>query len=386
MKWFVVVPGALLPAAAASALLADAPDRGIEAAATRLARARRHDDETFDPAGDDDAALSASDTAALAWTWRAFGGAGAPVAAPYAWQALTGAPPSRQTWFCDPVHFAVARDHIVLMTLGDAAPDADEAAALIDAAGDALGRAGATVQVAPGGRWFLQFDRPWQLDTTALAEASGRSAIEGMPTGPDAARWRRLLTDIQIEWHEHPVNARREQRGLPPVNGLWVHGAASGAATAPALRRAWGAVASDEPVVRGWALAAGLDPAQVRPIGASFDATLDAAADATHAASPPAPLDAPRDVLLFDTTLRDAASRGDHVAWRAALSALLERLDARLARPGAPASIELLLAGRHAVRRYTLRPHDRWRLWRRGEPAALLGAPSVADAPTHAPA
>jgi hypothetical protein len=31
-----------------------------------------------------------------------------------------------------------------------------------------------------------------------------------------------------MTWHDHPVNAAREARGLPPVNGLWLYGGARG--------------------------------------------------------------------------------------------------------------------------------------------------------------
>ena len=38
--------------------------------------------------------------------------------------------------------------------------------------------------------------------------------------------WRRLLNEIQMAWYEHPVNEARAQRGLPPVNALWLYGGA----------------------------------------------------------------------------------------------------------------------------------------------------------------
>jgi hypothetical protein len=42
-----------------------------------------------------------------------------------------------------------------------------------------------------------------------------------LPAGPDAAKWRRWQSEIQMLLHEHPVNVERETRGLPPVNSLW---------------------------------------------------------------------------------------------------------------------------------------------------------------------
>ena len=40
--------------------------------------------------------------------------------------------------------------------------------------------------------------------------------------------WRKLLNEIQMIWHEHPVNLARTARGLPPINSLWLYGGARG--------------------------------------------------------------------------------------------------------------------------------------------------------------
>jgi hypothetical protein len=45
-----------------------------------------------------------------------------------------------------------------------------------------------------------------------------------MPKGRDAAILKRLLTEVQMLLHEHPVNVARAQRGVPAVNALWLHG------------------------------------------------------------------------------------------------------------------------------------------------------------------
>jgi hypothetical protein len=40
--------------------------------------------------------------------------------------------------------------------------------------------------------------------------------------------WRKLLNEIQMVWHAHPVNLARTARGLPPINSLWLYGGAKG--------------------------------------------------------------------------------------------------------------------------------------------------------------
>lgn len=46
-----------------------------------------------------------------------------------------------------------------------------------------------------------------------------------MPRGRDAPALRRLLTELQMLLHEHPVNVERLRRGLPEINAVWLHGA-----------------------------------------------------------------------------------------------------------------------------------------------------------------
>ena len=68
--------------------------------------------------------------------------------------------------------------------------------------------------------WFVSIATPQQVTTTA-AEAVGDRALRALlPSGPDAARWRRWLTEAQMLLHDHPL-ARRD--GLP-VHGVWFSG------------------------------------------------------------------------------------------------------------------------------------------------------------------
>ena len=54
------------------------------------------------------------------------------------------------------------------------------------------------------------------------------SLADWWPQEASFKAWRRLLNEIQMLWHTHPVNAQREQRGLPPINSLWLYGGAFG--------------------------------------------------------------------------------------------------------------------------------------------------------------
>jgi hypothetical protein len=189
------------------------------------------------------------------------------------------------------------------------------------------------------------------LQAAPLDVALGESVQPHLPQGEDAAAWRLLLTEVQIAWHHHPVNAARDERGAAPVNGLWLHGGGRHAAL-PASGLAQ--VAAHDPAVRGWAQAAG---AAIVTEGIEIDAGDSTRGDALTLWPD-----------LFEACKADAwggwlplAAQFD--GW---LGALAQRAFAR------GASIELVLAGRSQTRTLRLASGDRWRPWRRNALAPLF--------------
>ncbi len=70
------------------------------------------------------------------------------------------------------------------------------------------------------------------------AAVAQMSLSDWWPQDPSFKAWRRLLNEIQMLWHTHPVNTMRVERGLPPINSLWLYGGACG----------WRPTASPSPV------------------------------------------------------------------------------------------------------------------------------------------
>ncbi|HYS13285.1 MAG TPA: hypothetical protein VEN28_08240 [Burkholderiaceae bacterium] len=338
MSYFVVVPGALVPASIAQPLLA-------RAKLPRLTRRLEHSN----PAAPE--RLAGDGAAHLDWLWAKFGGIGAqPVSAPYAWRALNRAsaievPSEQPLWQADPVHFAFARDHMLVTPLdGDAAVTPDESRDLASEAAAIAAGFDATLRVIDSSHWFLVFDPEWQITTVPLEAALGRSAEQVLPGGAAAARWRKLLTEIQIGWHHHPINERREAAGLRTINGVWLHG---GGVWRALPQRPFDVVAADDATVRGWALASGLAPS----------ALLGADAKAGDGKS----------ALVYRRDLLDLATLEDWDGWVAALERCDGWIDAHIEHAFARgfSDVTLVLTGREVVRRFVLRPADRLRFWRR---------------------
>lgn len=338
MRWWFCVPGALVPAEVARHAVTMLPDGIVRA----LCRA--HVDEH--------SALPESPAPHLDWLWQRFGGVGEPVVAPYLWSMLSDEPcPAGATlWCCDPVHFALARDHMLVNAL-DGTVSREHMAELMQVAAAVAAREGASI-VEKGGAWFVRTESPWQLTTTPLDGALGRSLTECWPEGADARRWRRLLTEIQVEWRQHPINERRDELGHPEVNGLWLHG---GGVWRPLAGGAFASIACDDPRLNAWAHAGGM--ARERRL-ANDDSPL-----------------ADGDAVTLLTDLLPAFNADDWGEWMRRWGALASSLPAHIVRAHA-AGFEpsLQLFGATESRAITLAASDGWRFWRgaNGTRAAAL--------------
>lgn len=129
------------------------------------------------------------------------------------------------TWFLlNPVHIHIARDHLVLTDRRRLPLEERESRALFDAALPAFAASGKTIVYGTADTWFVRADDWQKLETTTPDAACGHNIDIWMPKGEGERAWRKLQNEVQMEWHEHPVNALREERGEPPVNSLWLWG------------------------------------------------------------------------------------------------------------------------------------------------------------------
>ncbi len=282
--------------------------------------------------------------------------------------ATTGEPPAH--WLCaDPVHLHFARDRMLLSDFpaeGDP-PDADETAALLASLNDTFADLGRFEAPTPA-RWYLRLAAPTEATLYPLNDVIGRPIAPFLPEGRDGLIWHRTMNELQIVLHNHPVNQAREAAGRRTVNSLWLWGAGAlpGALKAPQPR-----VQASDPLLRGLARAAGLNPAEPDP-----DTAL--AAPAT-------------DTLVVLDSLRRPALQLDLDAWRAALAEVEARWFAPLAAAldqGRLAALTLNAPGDHHTLTLRLGRQARWKFWRRPQPLdALLKtlAPPPAALPTEPP-
>jgi len=321
----LLLPGVLLPREAVGALAGPLAGTGL---AMLIAHAEL--------LGDSETA----DMPHLAWLAEHLFHRSAPLAtAPYAYAALAGTPlRDAVLWHADPVHLDVARDHLVVAPLA-APPSEAEARELIEAA-DALAATMGATFLRAGNRWFLRVARLWHLDAPPLSAVMGTPLPSALPEGDDARQWNRLLTEIQMTWHAHPVNERRESDRQHTINSVWLHG---GGTWSPLPRPGYAAVLADAAEWRGAAEAASL---------------------------PSAPTSAPASdgaLLVLDALLEPRLLQ-DWSRWIGSAGSL----DARLAELAQSGTLELVLTGERTVRRMRTRRSDRLKFWRNRNLEQLL--------------
>lgn len=315
MHFTLLVAGALLPGELAGALTQSLDTPNIKA---RLARAALIPQP-----------VSSRGTGAhLDWLADKLFGRPAPApTAPYAYAQLAGSPAAGFVWHADPVHIAVARDHLIVQSLDAEAPTPEESNALIAVANELVSSAHCRL-VDIGRRWFLLSEHDWQIDALPLAVVNG-AAVQ-MPGGRDAQIWNRLHNEIQMAWHAHVVNEEREANGVRAVNAVWLHGGGR------------------------WKQLSPIEFGQVHANGPEWQG----AAEAAGARGVPASAGVIDTSLVVVETPWAARQCQDWSAWLRAITMVDQILSAHRTD-----SIDLTLSG-DTWRTLALRPFDRYKPWR----------------------
>jgi hypothetical protein len=169
---------------------------------------------------------SASDLeSTLAFFFRLPGGDSDQLAvAPLTWLADTGERTRGFIMRADPVHLRADQACLRLFDSTTFDLNAQEARDLVAAFNDHYGRQGWQLHAPLPQRWYLTLNEAPELATVTPMQLAGRDINDGLPQGNDAASWHAFMNEVQMLFHEHPVNLAREQRGEPAVNSIWPWG------------------------------------------------------------------------------------------------------------------------------------------------------------------
>jgi hypothetical protein len=140
-----------------------------------------------------------------------------------------GGSPERTAEFwmhVEPVHLAAGLDRLTLVPWQEHTQvRMEERARLADTIGSHVREQSLRFEVAADGQWLMAAPRMLDVQTIDLEVAVERELDAAMPRGRDAGELRRLMTELQMLLHEHPVNQARARAGVPPINAVWISGA-----------------------------------------------------------------------------------------------------------------------------------------------------------------
>ncbi|MFT3896221.1 MAG: phosphoglycerate mutase [Thermomonas sp.] len=220
----------------------------------------------------------------------------------------------------DPAHLRADINGVVLLGTGEALGlDESDTAAFLPALKPLFGDAGFELDAPHPARWYVRLPRESKLPAFASPDAAlGDDVFEHAPDGPEAQRWRALMSEAEIALHHHPRNAQRAEAGRVALNALWPWG---GGMLPDHATAAFPKLFSDDALLHGLARLANID---------------------AMPAAPPIPDDA-----LFDLRKADAAT----------LRPMLDALHRSELH-----ELELDFADGP---QFTLRRSQRWRFWRK---------------------
>lgn len=125
-----------------------------------------------------------------------------------------------------PMHFVAGLDRLTAVVLHGASDVARaELAELEPTIGAHLRTAGMQLVTTSHDDWLVHSEHALDVQTATPESAAGGPLEDAMPRGRDAPALRRLMTELQMLLHEHPVNVARARRGVPEINAAWFHGA-----------------------------------------------------------------------------------------------------------------------------------------------------------------
>jgi len=135
-------------------------------------------------------------------------------------------PDDEPVWLAELAHVALGTDHAALLDPAALELDGHDGHALFEAVRPLFAGTGFDAEPLEPRRWRMRLPPGLQPPCATPEAAAGRPVGAWWPQDSALRPWRRLLNEIQMVWHEHPVNQARAERGRAPVNSLWLYGGA----------------------------------------------------------------------------------------------------------------------------------------------------------------
>lgn len=148
-------------------------------------------------------------------------------------------------WRCDPVHLHADINQVFAYPARQLNISHQEAKALVSAFNAHFAEQGMQLVFADARRWYLLGLEDAEPAGPAIEQIAARDVHAYLP---QVLSIKRLLTEVQMLFHDHAVNRQRQASAQLAINGIWL----SGAGTIPE-QVAWDGIISTATRFRGFA-------------------------------------------------------------------------------------------------------------------------------------
>ncbi|MCD8503569.1 MAG: hypothetical protein LRY53_01790 [Burkholderiaceae bacterium] len=158
----------------------------------------------------------------------------------------------KPVWVAQLCATVISQERATVVPLCLTQPCATDIAELEDTARPLFSADDDGIEIEPlgNGIWRVHAEFAQTAGTISPMALMGQDLGDWWPTHDAWRAWRKRVNEIQMAWHDHPVNQRREQRGLPAINSVWLYGGARGFAPQTSLDHDW-LVALEQAAWRG---------------------------------------------------------------------------------------------------------------------------------------
>jgi hypothetical protein len=141
-------------------------------------------------------------------------------------------------WVClaSPVHYVAETSNVRLAVEGVLTLAQEDAEMLALHFNREWHDAGVRMTCGRSGRLYGLFDRALDVTSRDPTDAQNLHIEDYLPTGTDAPRLRRLMSEIEMWLFTHDLNSRRASQGDPAISGLWMWGGGVPLDTLPEIR------------------------------------------------------------------------------------------------------------------------------------------------------
>lgn len=131
---------------------------------------------------------------------------------------------SRYWLRADPVHLRVTNNHLLLADSQIFKISLKEANQITDTFNRYFAKDEISFAAFYPDRWYMGLPKIPNLQTSPLSYVSGKNINAQLPVTTDKGLAHRILNEIQMLLHEHPINLAREIQGELTINSVWLWG------------------------------------------------------------------------------------------------------------------------------------------------------------------